>query len=216
MQDSKPTLVIGTREWSSWSLRAWLAMKVANIQFDEVVVRLRRESTSPEISTHSAAGQVPVLKSGDQIVWESLAILEFLAETFPAAGLWPDDAVVRARARSVASEMHAGFGPLREALPMEFNARYPAPEISTDVQKNIDRIQAIWRDCLNDGDRRGDFLFGGFTNADAMFAPVVSRFVTYGIPLDAASSSYCGTIMSLPAMDEWGALSRTEGVPRTD
>lgn len=210
-------LVIGTKSWSSWSLRAWLALRMAGIPFREVPIMLRHDGTSPEIRKHSPAGQVPILKTEDGIIWESMAILEFAAEAFPEAGLWPEDPAARAHARSVAAEMHAGFQPLRQLLPMDFNGRLELPELSDpelsdSVSANIDRIQAIWQDCRERFGDGGPFLYGHFTNADAMYAPVVSRFRTYGVAVGEVSAIYMAAIFALPAMQEWGAGAATENL----
>ncbi len=205
-------LVIGTKSWSSWSLRAWLALRMAEIPFREVPIMLRRDGTSPEIHEHSPAGQVPILKTQDGIIWESMAILEFAAEALPKAGLWPEGPAERAHARSVAAEMHAGFLPLRQLLPMDFNGRLELPELSDDVSANIDRIQAIWQDCRERFGDGGPFLYGHFTNADAMYAPVVSRFRTYGVAVGEVSATYMAAIVALPAMQEWSEAAAAENL----
>jgi len=209
------TLVIGDKNWSSWSMRPWLVMRHFAIPFNEVPVGLRRDDTRENILQYSPSGQVPILidTEDDLKIWDSLAICEYLAETYPDRGLWPNDPAARAHARSVSAEMHGGFMPMRREMPMECNARYEARNWPDDVQSNIDRIKAIWQDCrrLNphraQEDRAADFLFGRFTIADAMFAPVVSRFVTYGVSLDGMPEveAYVRAMWNLAAFGDWRA-----------
>ncbi len=195
------TLVIGNKNYSSWSLRPWIAMKVANIPFKEVLIPLYESGSRERILEYSPAGKVPILIDGDQAVWESIAILEHLAERFPKAGLWPSDAQARSHARSVAAEMHAGFQDLRRACTM--NMWLPSKERpqSAEVTANVHRINSIWRDCL--ARYGGPFLFGQFGAADAMYAPVVARFHTYGILVSPKSHAYMDAVMALPAWREW-------------
>ncbi|WP_299444522.1 glutathione S-transferase family protein [uncultured Rhodospira sp.] len=198
-------LVIGNKTYSSWSLRPWLALRVAGIPFREEVIPLDQADTRDRILAHSGAGTVPVLRHGDLTVWESLAILEYIAERHPDAGLWPDSQASRAVARSVAAEMHAGFAALRRAMPMNTRRDRPAMDAAPDVQADIDRIATLWRDCRAHHRAGGPFLFGRFTIADAMFAPVASRFRTYGVPLDEVCAGYVEAVHALPAMIEWCA-----------
>jgi glutathione S-transferase len=204
------TLVIGNKNYSSWSMRPWIAMKVAGIKFDEVVISLDAPDFKERVSKISGSGKVPALDDGGVHVWESLAILEYLAEKFPQAGLWPADLVARAHARAIASEMHAGFLPLRRACPM--NVWRPVKERALDepVLANVRRIDAMWTDCRTRFGAGGPFLFGSFGAADAMYAPVVSRFHTYGIPAGAAARAYMAAIMALPAWQEWRAAALKE------
>jgi glutathione S-transferase len=195
------TLVIGTKRYSSWSLRPWLALKLAGIPFDEVEIALRQPETKAEILKHSPSGKVPLLKDGDLAVWDSLAICDYLAEQVP--GLWPQEAKARAVARSVSAEMHSGFMPLRRDCPMDVLADTPMAEIPDEVTTELLRIDALWSDCRARFGAGGDFLFGAFSIADAMFAPVVSRIRTYHLPVGAVSQAYCDAIMALPAMREW-------------
>lgn len=197
------TLVIGTKRYSSWSLRPWLALKVAGIPFDEVEIALRQPETKAEILKYSPSGKVPLLKDGDLAVWDSLAICEYLAERRPS--LWPLDASARAVARSVAAEMHSGFMPLRRDCPMDVLADLPMAEIPDEVTTELIRIDALWSDCRTRFGQDGPFLFGAFSIADAMFAPVVTRLRTYHLPVGAVSQAYCDAIMALPAMKEWVA-----------
>ncbi|MGQ9371358.1 glutathione S-transferase family protein [Azospirillum sp. ST 5-10] len=204
------TLVLGNKAYSSWSLRPWLALRHLGASFDEVVIPLRRPDTKARILEHSPAGKVPVLKHGGRTVWESLAILEYLAELFPGAGLWPDEPEARARARAVAAEMHAGFAALRKALPMDLKERHPGLTFAADVQADIARVQAIWRDARDRFGDGGPFLFGRFGNADAMYAPVVTRFATYGVTLDPVCRAYADAVLALPALRDWTAAARQE------
>jgi glutathione S-transferase len=205
------TIYLGNKNYSSWSLRPWLAMKQARLAFAEVVIPLYQPATRETILKYSPSGRVPALKHGDLTVWESLAICEYLAETFPAAGLWPEDPAARAAARSVSNEMHGGFTALRAYLPMNMRSSYPDRGVTPEVQADVNRVMAIWRDCRSRfAQSKGDFLFGRFTIADAMYAPVVTRFRTYRIDLEREADAYCDTIMNLPAMAEWLTAARNE------
>lgn len=197
------TLVIGTKQFSSWSLRPWLAAKMAGVEFDEVLITLRQPETKADILKHSPSGKVPCLLNGPLAIWDSLAICEYLAELHPT--LWPEGREARAVARSVSAEMHSGFPNLRNVCSMDMCAVTPLAEVPPEVQTEIDRIQALWNDCRArfGAKASGPFLFGRFSIADAMFAPVVSRFTTFAIPLDPVAQAYCGAIWSLPPMQEW-------------
>jgi len=201
------TLVIGNKNYSSWSLRPWIAMKVAGIGFDEIVIPLYEPGSREAILKHSPAGKVPVLIDGDSHVWESLAILEHLAERFPKAGLWPAEPRARSHARVVAAEMHAGFQPLRKACTMNLWLPVKPRPQADDVLDNMRRIEAMWADCRarfgKGAEKGGPFLFGAFGAADAMYAPVVSRFHTYGLPVSAETRAYMDAVMALPAWREW-------------
>jgi len=199
-------LVIGDRNYSSWSLRPWLAIKQSGLPFEEVSIRLREVGTKAEIFKYSPSGKVPCLIDGETVVWDSLAICEYLAETAPS--LWPADRQMRAEARSISAEMHSGFGALRHSLPMEIDASKPYVERRADVRADIARIVAIWQSCRARFNAGGPFLFGQFSIADAMFAPVVWRFITYAIELPDESRAWLETMSALPAMQEWrtGAL----------
>lgn len=203
-------LVIGNKNYSSWSLRPWLALRQAGATFAEEMIALRQPDTRTRILAFSAAGRVPVLIDGDVTVWESLAICEYVAELFPQAGLWPDERQARAICRSVATEMHAGFAPLRQALPMDYRATLALPALDAAVADDIARIQAVWRMARERFGAGGPFLFGRFSVADAMYAPVVTRFNTYGVALDEVARAYCTAILALPAMREWLDAARTE------
>ena len=197
------TLVIGNKNYSSWSLRPWIAMKVAGIPFEEVVIPLYLEGSRERILQYSPAGKVPILIDDGEPVWETLAILEHLAERFPQAGLWPADTKARSLARSIAAEMHAGFQPLRQHCTMNLWLP-PKPRPQPDeVLDNMRRIETIWRDCRTRFGRGGPFLFGRFGAADAMYAPVVARFHNYGLPVQADTRGYMDNVMALPAWREW-------------
>ena len=204
------TLVIGNKNYSSWSFRPWIAMKAAGIPFDEVVISLDAADFKERVLKVSGTGKVPVLIDGNVRVWESLAILEYLAEKFPDAKLWPEDPAARAHARTISSEMHAGFLPLRKACPM--NVWHPPKEYpqADDVMDNVRRIDAMWADSRKRFGAGGPFLFGAFGAADAMYAPVVSRFETYGIEVGAESGTYMDSMMALPAWQEWCAAALKE------
>lgn len=207
------TLILGTKSWSSWSLRPWLAMRATGAAFDEIVVALRKPESKSEILKHSPAGRVPILKIEENgqatTVFDSLAICETLAERHREAGLWPDDAQARAVARSYAAEMHSGFVPLRATLPMDIARTLPTPELGDDVKADIARILDAWSAALNRYGADGGFLFGRFSIADCMYAPVVSRFRTYGIALPKITQAYSERVFALPAMADWiGAAQR--------
>lgn len=196
-------LIIGNKNYSSWSMRPWIAMKVAGIPFEETVIPLYRPGSSEQILKYSPAGKVPVLIDGDQPVWESLAILEYLAEKFPKAGLWPAAAGARAHARVVSTEMHAGFAALRQHCTMNLWLP-PKPRPQPDeVMDNVRRIDALWSDCRVRFGQGGPFLFGNFGAADAMYAPVVARFHNYGMSVGPTARAYMKAVMALPAWREW-------------
>ena len=202
-------LVIGDKAWSSWTLRPWLAAKVAGIPFREAPVRLRQPDTASEIARYSPSGRIPVLKRGELTVWDSLAICEYLAELRPEAGLWPSSAQARAVARSISAEMHSGFQALRKEFPMDFHARIERRVPTEQAKADIARVVQIWRETRRSYGAHGPFLFGGFTIADAMYAPVATRFRTYGIDLavfgdDGTAAGYAQTLLAMPEMQEWG------------
>jgi len=203
-------LVIGNKNYSSWSLRPWLLLRQAAIPFQEIRVPLDRPETNAEIRRYSPSGRVPVLVEGDLTIWESLAICEWAAERFPEKLMWPDEADARAVARAAACEMHGGFQALRDNLPMDIRARRPAQPNVAEAQSDIDRVQQLWADCRARFGGGGPFLFGRFGVADAMFAPVATRFVTYGVALAAEAQAYVQAVLSLPAMQEWTAAAEAE------
>jgi glutathione S-transferase len=208
------TLVIGNKNYSSWSLRGWLMARIAAIEFEEVVIPLDLPETQAAIRKHSPSGRVPVLLHRGLAIWESLAIAEYLNDLKPEAGLWPPAAAARAHARSISTEMHAGFLELRNNMPMNIRASYPGKGMTPAVRADIERITSIWRDCRKrfSGAFQNDdgFLFGAFGAADAMFAPVVTRFRTYGVKLDTDSDAYCNAVLAHPAMKEWIDAARHE------
>jgi glutathione S-transferase len=197
------TLVLGNKNYSSWSFRPWIAMKVAGIPFSDRVISLNDPEFKPTLLKLSPAGKVPVLIHGDIHVWESLAILEYVAENFPDAALWPADERARAHARAICSEMHAGFVPLRRHCPMNLWRPVKHRELPDEVAANVRRIDAMWSECRERYAAGGPFLFGRFSAADAMYAPVVSRFHTYDVDIASASRRYMEAVMALPAWREW-------------
>lgn len=197
------TLVIGNKNYSSWSLRPWLAMKQMGLDFEEIRIPLDTPETHQQILQYSPAGKVPVLLHGDLRVWDSLAICEYLAETFPDRNWYPESKTARAIARSISAEMHSGFSDLRQYMPMDCRSRYPGKGRTPEVEADIARITTIWQECRQQFGQNGDFLFGKFSIADAMYAPVVSRFVTYGVELDPISQAFADAIWHLPALQIW-------------
>jgi glutathione S-transferase len=212
-QARKPglTLVIGNKNYSSWSMRPWVAATAFGIPFNEVRVLLDQPDTAANIARFSHAGRVPVLLAGDITIWDSLAICEYLAEQFPDKHLWPADVAARAMARSVVAEMHSGFAGLRTAMSMNIKASLPGRGRTAEAQADIGRVCEIWEECLS---RFGhhNFLFGDFSIADAFYAPVVMRFKTYGVALAPALQAYCDRVQAHPAVARWvaEALAETE------
>ncbi|NRD58136.1 glutathione S-transferase family protein [Corallococcus exiguus] len=208
---SELTLVVGSKNYSSWSLRPYLALAHTGQPFREVLVPLDTPETAALIALHSPSGRVPVLKHGDTVVWDSLSICEYLAEAFPEAKLWPADSAMRAMARSVTSEMHSGFQALRMNLPMDLTARKTVPGVDAPgVHADIARVQALWAGCRERYGKGGPFLFGAFSIADAFFAPVITRFVTYGIPFRPETAAYRDAVLGLPAMLKWTEAAHGE------
>lgn len=191
------TLVIGSKTLSSWSLRAWLALKRAGAAFEEIVIPLDRAEARAALDRATPAGKVPALRHGRVVVWESLAICEYVAELFPAARLWPEDAEARAMARSAAAEMHAGFAALRTHRPFHALAQRPGEGLAPGVAADVARVQALWQECRARFGNDGPFLFGRFTIADAMFAPLAWRFSTYAV-------------MAMPEIADWRAAAARE------
>jgi glutathione S-transferase len=206
----KPTLIIGNKNYSTWSLRAWLLLREAGIEFEEHRIPLDTPDTAARIAAVSPAGKVPVLQLGELVVWDSLAIAETIAERWPEKQLWPADAFARAFARSISAEMHSGFAMLRECMPMNCRAMgriVPLPDALTD---DIDRIIAIWSECHRRFSGDSGWLFGDFSIADAMFAPVVLRFRTYGINLPESAGFYPHRILESEAVQQWLAAAECE------
>lgn len=208
---SELTLVVADKTYSSWSLRPYLLLAHAGLPFAEVLVRIRQPDSKARILEHSPSGKVPLLKHGDLRIWDSLAIAEYVAELAPAAGLWPADAAARAVARAVSAEMHSGFVALRTSMPMDLRNRFPGQGRTPETLADIARIQEIWRTCRETYGAGGPFLFGAFTIADAMYAPVVTRFETYGVDLDPVCRAYADAVLELPAMRAWTAAAQAEG-----
>jgi glutathione S-transferase len=198
-------LAIGNKNYSSWSMRPWLALRANGIPFEETFIPLYTDDKADKerILSFSRAGKVPVLIDGDVTVWDSLAIIEYVAERFPDAKLWPEERASRAHARSVCAEMHSGFLPLRNECGMNLHREVRPVQLSADAQANIARVQEIWRECRERYGASGPFLFGRFGAADAMFAPVVHRFRTYAIEVAPQTRAYMETMMALPAFQEW-------------
>ncbi|KIZ34599.1 MULTISPECIES: glutathione S-transferase family protein [Rhodopseudomonas] len=205
------TLVIGNKNYSSWSMRPWLALRASNIAFEELVIPLYTgDADKQRILGFSQAGKVPVLIDGDVTVWDSLAIIEYLAERFPKARLWPDDYAARAHARSISAEMHSGFAALRNECGMNLHRPVGAKKLSPAALADIARIEQIWTECRQRYGRTGPYLFGGFSGADAMYAPVVHRFTTYAIDVGFEAASYMEVMTALPAFQEWTGAALAE------
>ncbi len=217
--DHRFELVIGDKNYSSWSMRPWLLLHHLGTPFEEVPVRLRREGSRQDILTHSPSGKVPALKWNGTTVWDTLAIAELLAELFPDAGLWPADPVQRAHARAVSAEMHSGFAALRDQMPMDCISTIVCRDLALQTAHDIRRIVEVWMDRLDDASTDG-FLFSRFCIADAMYAPVVSRFKTYAIDLsefgdDGRCAEYCRTVLGNDAVKAWFEGARQEMADRT-
>lgn len=208
---SRPTLVIANKAYSSWSMRAWLALKATGVLFDEVHVPLDLPATREKILRYSPSGLVPCFVDGDVTVWESLAIGEYLAERYPNAGLWPAYVKARAHARAISAEMHAGFGTLRRTMPMNVRATAPKRPIEDAALKaDIARIEALWADTRARFGTGGPYLFGKFGLADAMYAPVVTRFTTYQVPLGTDAAAYVEAVHAHPHVKEWIEAAKAE------
>ncbi len=203
-------IIIGNKAYSSWSLRAWLGVSMTGEPFEELVIPLDEPDTRARILAESPSGKVPALQIDGTVVWDSLAILETLAERFPSAGLLPEDGEARARMRAVSSEMHAGFAPLRRDMPMDLKRDRHGEGHTPEALADVRRVTELWGDCRQRSGSAGPFLFGRFTIADAMYAPVVTRLLTYGVALDPVSDAYCRAIDDLPAMQAWRAAALAE------
>ena len=203
-------LVIGNKNYSSWSLRTWFLLREAGIDFEEQRIPLDLDGSAAEIARYSPSGRVPVLILGEQPVWDTLAIAETVAEKWPEKELWPSDPAAKAHGRSVCAEMHAGFPTLREAMPMNCRAMGRKVSLPDALAADIDRILDIWSDCYRRYQSQGDWLFGRFSVADAMFAPVVLRFRTYGINLPESASSYPRRLLESESIQEWLAAAESE------
>ena len=203
-------LIIGNKAYSSWSLRPWIAMKQLGLAFDEVVIPMNQPETRAQMLRYAPTGLVPTLVDGDVTIFETLAILEYLNDKYPAAGLWPKDIGARAHARAVACEMHAGFAALRRDCPFNIRRAVKKHELSPEAAKNASRIDALWSDCRARFGAGGPFLFGHFTAADAMFAPIVNRLHVYDVPRSVVAQAYMDTIQALPAWQQWAAEAQRE------
>jgi glutathione S-transferase len=211
---NKLTLVIGNKNYSSWSMRPWVVLTAFNIPFHEVRICLDQNDTASKIAEYSASGRIPVLLDDRISIWDSLAICEYLAEQFPDRALWPQATAARAVARSVCAEMHSSFTGLRSAMAMDIRGHYPGQGRTPEAQGDIGRLCEIWEDCLAQFGHH-EFLFGDFSIADAFFAPVVMRFRTYQVSLAPALQAYCDRVAAHPAVARWiaGALAETEVLP---
>jgi glutathione S-transferase len=207
------TLILGSKNYSSWSLRAWLVLKLADLEFEEVTIQLDRPETRGEILRWSPSGRVPALRDGELAIWDSLAIAEYVAEQHPEARLWPSDPSVRAVARSVTAEMHSGFQALRSNMPMNIRRSAPGGGRGPGVDEDIGRVTALWRECRDRFGAGGPFLFGERTIADAFYAPVVTRFNTYGVQVDDTCAAYMKAVWELPAMQAWRRAAEAERHP---
>jgi glutathione S-transferase len=211
-------LIIGNKNYSSWSFRPWLAMTVAGIAFEETLLPLDAPDFKARLAAFGGAGKVPLLVDGEIRVWESLAVLEYLAEKFPGAGLWPREPAARAHARAIAAEMHSGFSSLRSQLPMNIRRPVIRRALDADAAADVARIEAIWTESRNRFGSGGPFLYGTFGAADAMYAPVASRFHTYAVEVGAVARAYMAALMKLPAWMEWreAALRETAVLPHDE
>ena len=203
-------LVIGNKNYSSWSLRPWILLRHFEIPFDEIFVPLYEGDYKSRLLALSPAGKVPALIHGDLVIGESLAIMEYAAELFPQKRMWPEDRKQRARARAFSHEMHSGFSELRKNMPMNLHGSYPGRGMTPAVKTDISRIERVWTECRKEFRSQGSFLFGSFSIVDAMYAPVVTRFVTYGVTLNEWSEAYIEAVRNMPAMKEWVAAGLAE------
>jgi len=207
-------LVIGSKNYSSWSLRGWLALEHTGAPYEEVLISFAEPDWRERIRRHSPSGKVPFLIDDGLGIWDSLAIVEYLAEKFPAAGLWPADPAARALARCVVAEMHSGFVALRQEMPMDLQEDAPGKGHTPEALADAARVQEIWRDCRARFGAGGPWLFGAFSAADCFYAPVVFRFRSYGVALDATARAYCDAVTAHPRVAAWRAAGLAE--PRTD
>ncbi len=212
----KLTLVIGNKNYSSWSLRPWLLLKHFDIPFEEIRVPLYQADTRDALSTLSPSGLVPVLIHGDLKVWDSLAIAEYVQELFPSLAMWPTDHNAKAIARSISCEMHSGFSAIRKHMSMNCKKSFPGKGLNDETKPEIARVQQIWRECRIKYGKNGSMLFGDFSIADAMFAPMALRFNTYQVDLDEACKNYVAAILELPELKEWisAVCLETEVLPQ--
>lgn len=219
MTDTRPTLVIGSKEGSSWSLRPWILLKQAGIDFEEVLITLRQPNTAAMIARYSPSGQVPVLHHKARIIWDSLAISEYVNEQWPGRGIWPTDEDARAHARCAAAEMHSSFREMRYTLPMEFSKRHLDTTLNDQARADIRRVVAILGEARRRFGAGGPFLYGSFCATDAMYAPVASRFTSFDVNLadygdDGSVEAWRAMMMDLPHMKDWGVAAKAENMPR--
>ncbi len=205
-------LIIGNKNYSSWSLRPWLVLKEFKIPFQETRIALYQQDSKKKLLEHAASGKVPAFYHDDYVVWDSLAICETLNELYPQENLWPQQPGARALARSLSHEMHSGFFEIRNQLPMNCRTKITLPNIKAPLQQDIDRIREIWSQCREQYQEDGDFLLGKFSICDAMFAPMVLRFNSYGIPVSDTEQQYMDSVLSLDSMKEW----ISEGIVETE
>ena len=205
---SNPLLIIGNKNYSSWSLRAWLMLKHAGLEFDEARIPLRLEGAREKLAAFSPTGKVPALRDGDLLIWDSLAIAEYVAESFPA--LWPARREARAHARSICAEMHSGFTSLRRLMPMNIRASGREVEMTPELEADIKRIKIIWRELRTEYADQGSWLFGPYSMADAMYAPVAFRFMTYGVSEEGVVDKYVQTVARDPLIQPWIEASKLE------
>lgn len=215
MSKTEYQLVLGDKNYSSWSLRPWLLMRMLDIPFEEINIDIYNEGARERVLGHVPSAKVPALKAGGLTIWDTAAIIEYLAETHPGLSIWPEEKDPRAIARAVSAEMHSGFFDLRSEMPMDMNADKSGSPVSGAVAADVTRIVAIWRMCRSTYGQGGPFLFGAFSAADAMYAPVASRLRTYGVDLasygdDGAASAYCQTVLSLAPVVEWMEQGRRQ------
>lgn len=203
-------IYLANKRYSSWSMRPWLVMHAFGLAFEETVIPLKRDDTKARIAAVSPSGKLPLLVDGEVSVWESLAIIEYLAETFPRLGIWPEDRIARAHARAISNEMHGGFMPLRQACPMNLGKRFATPAMTDELAASIARVEDIWRTTRARFGKGGAFLYGGFSAADAMYAPVVTRFDTYGVAVADDTRAYMTAVLAHPSVVAWRAAGLAE------
>lgn len=210
---SEFSLLIGDKNISSWSLRPWLLMTQGDVGFEEIQVKLDQPDTTENILKHNPSGRVPALTHQGRVIWDSLAICEYIADIFPEKNLWPENKLTRAHARAICAEMHAGFQDLRNDMPMACHNKLNPPHMTAGLLSDITRILDIWRDCRDEYLDHGPFLFGHFTIADCMYAPVVFRFKCFQVQMDDICQQYCKMMLGLPALQQWLAGADATQIP---
>lgn len=204
------TLAIGNKAYSSWSLRPWILLSEFGIPFAEDFIPLDQPDFAPRVAAYGAGKTVPILKNGEQVVWESLAIIDYIADLYPDHAIWPRDQAARAYARSIAAEMHSGFSALRKACPMNIRKSYPAKARGAAVDQDVARILRLWRQARERFGAHGPFLCGAFSAADAMYAPIVTRFQTYSIPVDETARAYMDAVLKTASFRRWHKAAMEE------